>query len=98
RITDGAGVTLVLDATGRPVGWEGSGLERGSPAATGGSFTDADSLRLVIDLTLSSPVGIAVQVDGEGRATGLVHQHDLVDHLAERRSAAARRPSVARGA
>jgi len=85
-LTD-AGTTarLVLDDSGRPVCWEGAGLPAGS-AAVDGTFTAADSLRLVTDLALSSPVGVAVRVDGAGRADGLVPHHDLVDHLTARRS------------
>jgi osmoprotectant transport system ATP-binding protein len=71
---------LVLDDAGRPVKWS-----NGEP--TGGTFTTADSLRLVTDLAITSPVGIAVRVDADGRADGLVPHHDLVDHLAERRAA-----------
>ena len=48
-------------------------------------FRAGDSLRTVIDLTLTSPHGIAVQVDDEGRATGFVHHHDVVDLLEKRR-------------
>jgi osmoprotectant transport system ATP-binding protein len=69
---------LVLDEAGRPVGWS-----TGEP--TGGTFTVADSLRLVTDLAISSPVGIAVRVADDGKADGIVPHHDLVDHLAARR-------------
>ncbi|GAA2568405.1 ATP-binding cassette domain-containing protein [Winogradskya consettensis] len=62
---------LALDDAGRPVGY--------------GSFTRADSLRLVTDLAIISPAGIAVRVDAEGVADGVVRHHDLVDHLAARR-------------
>nr|WP_276610858.1 ABC transporter ATP-binding protein [Kineococcus siccus] len=78
---------LVLDDSGRPVCWEGAGV-RGGSAPVGGTFTQHDSLRLVTDLALSSPVGTAVRVDGAGRADGLVPHHDLVDHLATRRAPA----------
>ena len=64
--------TLVLDGSGRPVGLDGT-------------FSAGDSLRTVIDLTLTSPQGFAVQVDGDGRATGLVHHRDIVDVLEKRR-------------
>jgi osmoprotectant transport system ATP-binding protein len=71
----------VLDDAGRPEGWRtADGL-----AATGGVFTTADSLRLVTDLAITSPVGIAVRVGPDGAADGLVPHHDLVDHLAARR-------------
>jgi osmoprotectant transport system ATP-binding protein len=74
---------LLLDAAGAPIGWQGpSGLVK-----TGGVFTVTDTLRLVTDLAISSPVGIAVRVGPTGAADGLVHHHDLVDYLAARRVA-----------
>jgi osmoprotectant transport system ATP-binding protein len=78
------GVELVLDASGRPVGWRRV-AEPEPLLATGGSFTGADSLRLVTDLAISSPVGIAVRVGPDGKADGIVRHHDLVDYLAARR-------------
>ncbi|RSM54844.1 proline/glycine betaine ABC transporter ATP-binding protein [Actinoplanes sp. ATCC 53533] len=78
------GVELVLDASGRPVGWRRA-AEPEPLLATGGSFTGADSLRLVTDLAISSPVGIAVRVGPDGKADGIVRHHDLVDYLAARR-------------
>ncbi|MDY7085339.1 MAG: ATP-binding cassette domain-containing protein [Actinomycetota bacterium] len=75
--------TLALDEAGRPTGWI---LESGRVASTGGTFTSADSLRLVTDLAISSPVGIAVRVNEEGKADGVVPHHDLADYLATRRS------------
>jgi osmoprotectant transport system ATP-binding protein len=73
---------LVLDEAGRPTGWRtAAGIE-----ATGGTFTRDDSLRLVTDLAISSPVGIAVRVGPDGAADGLVLHHDLVDYLAGRRT------------
>ncbi|MEZ0166339.1 ABC transporter ATP-binding protein [Kineococcus sp. LSe6-4] len=59
--------------------------EAGRPLDVEGTFRSGDSLRVVIDLTLTSPTGTAVQVDAEGRATGLVHHHDVVDLLEKRR-------------
>jgi osmoprotectant transport system ATP-binding protein len=70
-VTDESFSALALDEAGRPVGVDG--------------FRAGDSLRTVIDLTLTSPHGIAVQVDDEGRATGFVHHHDVVDVLEKRR-------------
>jgi len=73
---------LVLDPAGAPIGWR----REGAVLATGGVFTAADTLRLVTDLAISSPVGIAVRVGPDGAADGLVHHHDLVDYLAARRA------------
>ncbi|MBB2943782.1 osmoprotectant transport system ATP-binding protein [Actinoplanes lutulentus] len=69
---------LELDDAGRPVRWRSAG-------DLGGVFTASDSLRVVTDLAISSPVGIAVRVDEQGKADGVVRHHDLVDHLLERR-------------
>ncbi len=83
------GAVLVLDAAGRPAGWSGAAVSSPGPLGTlrpPGAFTSADSLRTVLDLALTSPVGIAVRVDAQGRADGLVRHHDLVDHLAQRRA------------
>ncbi|WP_432547544.1 ABC transporter ATP-binding protein [Kineococcus sp. SYSU DK004] len=79
------GAALVLDAAGRPTGWETAD----GTVPTAGTFTAADSLRTVADLALLSPVGVAVRVDAAGRADGLVAHHDLVDHLDARRARAA---------
>ncbi|WP_380170064.1 ABC transporter ATP-binding protein [Kineococcus sp. DHX-1] len=59
--------------------------EAGRPLDVDGTFRAGDSLRVVLDLALTSRTGTAVQVDGDGRATGLVHHHDVADLLAERR-------------
>jgi len=59
---------LLLDDAGRPQG-----------AAT---FTPEDSLRLVTDLTITSPTGTAVRVGPDGKAEGIVSHHDIADHLA----------------
>ncbi|GAA2644845.1 ABC transporter ATP-binding protein [Paractinoplanes durhamensis] len=72
---------LVLDDAGRPEGWRTADGVR----STAGTFLTSDSLRLVTDLAIMSPVGIAVRVDAEGKADGVVPHHDLVDHLAARR-------------
>ncbi|WP_229072765.1 ABC transporter ATP-binding protein [Actinoplanes sp. DH11] len=69
---------LVLDDAGRPVAWRSVG-------DLGGVFQVTDSLRVVTDLAISSPVGIAVRVDADGRADGIVSHHDLADHLVARR-------------
>jgi osmoprotectant transport system ATP-binding protein len=69
---------LELDDAGRPVRWRDKG-------DLGGTFQASDSLRVVTDLAISSPVGIAVRVNDEGKADGIVRHHDLVDHLLERR-------------
>ncbi|WP_030437269.1 ABC transporter ATP-binding protein, partial [Actinoplanes subtropicus] len=59
---------VLLDDAGRP-----------QDAAT---FTQEDSLRLVTDLTITSPTGIAVRVGPDGKADGIVSHHDIADHIA----------------
>jgi osmoprotectant transport system ATP-binding protein len=83
-LAEAGGPELVLDDAGRPLGWRSAG----GTEATGGTFTRSDSLRLVTDLAISSPVGIAVRVGADGAADGIVRHHDLVDHLAARRKRA----------
>ncbi|MCM4076240.1 ABC transporter ATP-binding protein [Paractinoplanes hotanensis] len=73
---------LVVDEAGRPLGWR-TGADDVRP--TGGTFTSADTLRLVADLAILSPVGIAVRVDADGKADGITPHHDLADYLAARR-------------
>jgi osmoprotectant transport system ATP-binding protein len=75
-LTDAPG--LELDDAGRPVRWRDKG-------DLGGTFRVTDSLRVVTDLAISSPVGIAVRVNDDGKADGVVRHHDLVDHLMARR-------------
>ncbi|BCY09953.1 ABC transporter ATP-binding protein [Actinoplanes sp. L3-i22] len=81
-LTSPDGADLVLDEAGRPLGWKRGG---GPLEPTAGVFTTADSLRMVTDLAITSPVGVAVRVGADGRADGLVPHHDLVDFLAARR-------------
>jgi osmoprotectant transport system ATP-binding protein len=50
-----------------------------------GTFTSADSLRVVTDLAITSPVGIAVRVDSSGTADGIIRHQSLVRQLDERR-------------
>ncbi|MFF5083614.1 ABC transporter ATP-binding protein [Actinoplanes sp. NPDC000266] len=77
-----AGADLVTDDSGRPIAWRTSSGE----TPVNGTFTKDDSLRIVTDLAISSPVGIAVRVDADGVCDGIVRHHDLVDHLIARRA------------
>ena len=78
--TEVEGLRLSLDDAGRPLGWTGGG----TLLPTEGSFHVGDSLRVVTDLTLLSPAGVAVRVDTEGRADGLVRQSALATYVRER--------------
>ena len=62
---------LAVDADNRPLGWLPS---QGSPdLVPGGSlFHTGDPLRNALDSALSSPSGLGVAVDSDGRVTGVV--------------------------
>jgi osmoprotectant transport system ATP-binding protein len=62
---------LVVDNQQRPLGWEGPGLD--SQLIPGGSlFRPGDTLRRALDAALSSPSGLGVAVDGDGKVAGVV--------------------------
>lgn len=67
---------LVVDGDGRPLGW----LPPDQPdLVPGGSlFHAGDPLRNALDAALSSPSGLGVAVDGEGRVTGVVHAQEVL--------------------
>jgi osmoprotectant transport system ATP-binding protein len=77
---------LVLDDAGRPLGWSGPGLgSDAAPTHPGGWYTVSDSLRLVTDLAITSPVGIVIRVDADGRADGVIRHTSLMQQLEARR-------------
>jgi osmoprotectant transport system ATP-binding protein len=84
----GQGWSLVLDAGGRPEGWRRDDTAGPTPsiASTGGTFTSADSLRIVLDLVLTSPSGLAVRVDSAGKADGTVDHATIAAYLSADRS------------
>ncbi|MBC7639476.1 MAG: ATP-binding cassette domain-containing protein [Rhodoferax sp.] len=71
---------LDLDDRGRPRGWSRRGVTA-SMQSGGGTFTTADSLRTVLDLTLTSPAGVAVRVDQHGVADGTVDHAAIAAHI-----------------
>ncbi|MWV48565.1 ATP-binding cassette domain-containing protein [Rathayibacter sp. VKM Ac-2803] len=77
-----ADARLELDATGRPLRW--TTLEHHA-LPVGATFTEKDSLRVVTDAVISSPVGIAVRVDADGAADGIVTHESLFSQLTARR-------------
>jgi osmoprotectant transport system ATP-binding protein len=82
------GALLVRDPAGRPVGWQrGSGPRSTLPL--GGTFGGKDSLRTVTDLAIVSPVGVAVRVDANGVADGLVALDSIASHITRHQAAAA---------
>ncbi len=70
---------LVLDDDGRPQGWALQGESQARSLA--GTFTTESSLRLVTDLALTSQAGVAVRVDPDGVADGVVAHEAIARHL-----------------
>jgi osmoprotectant transport system ATP-binding protein len=76
---DEPGWALVVDADRRPRGWRGAGgrmLPAGSLHRVG-----SGSLRGALDAVLSSPSGLGVAVDDEGRAVGAIRADDVLRAL-----------------
>lgn len=97
---DGAAATsrwvLAVDAENHPQGWLAPGSPGTKPESTpdqlvpGGSlFHTGDPLRNALDAALSSPSGLGVAVDADGRVTGLVKASEVlavIDAARESRS------------
>ncbi|MFI9272838.1 ABC transporter ATP-binding protein [Kitasatospora sp. NPDC052896] len=66
---------LILDATGRPTGWQ----TPDGPLPVAVFRPAVDTLRTALDAVLLSPVGAAVAVDAEGRALGLAPRAAVLD-------------------
>lgn len=82
--------SLAVDRTGHPVGWRRPGeAGAGQLESLGGTFTIADQLRLVVDLALTSPSGMAVRVNSAGIVDGVVSHEDVAAYLRSRRNAVA---------
>jgi osmoprotectant transport system ATP-binding protein len=68
---------LVLDAESRPLGWTSPGA--GSVLIPGGSlFRKGDTLRRALDAALSSPSGLGVAVDADGRLAGVLKADEVL--------------------
>ena len=66
---------LVVDDALRPLGWAGPRSAAGAAPAMvpGGSlFRKGDTLRRALDAALSSPSGLGVAVDDDGRVAGVI--------------------------
>ncbi len=80
----GAGWQLVVDEAGRPLGWTGPG--NGTGIIPGGSlFRPGESLRRALDAALSSPSGLGVAVDSDGRVLGVVRGGEVLALIEEAR-------------
>ena len=72
---------LVTNPDGSPVGWRNAdGLVAG-----GSLFKPDGTLRQALDAALSSPSGIGVAVDADGKVIGGVHAEDVIEALDKRR-------------
>ncbi|WP_104117299.1 ABC transporter ATP-binding protein [Arthrobacter sp. B1805] len=76
--------TLLVDADGRPHGWipqaRRESITQQAEAVPGGSlYTRGDTLRRALDAALSSPSGLGVAVDADGRALGVVRAAEVFE-------------------
>ena len=71
------GWRLVVDGESRPLGWEAPGPDSG--LVPGGSlFRPGDTLRRALDSALSSPSGLGVAVDSDGKVVGVVQAAEVL--------------------
>lgn len=78
------GWQLVVDGAMRPLGWSIPGSE--TEMIPGGSlFRPGDSLRRALDAALSSPSGLGVAVDAEGRVRGVIRGGEVLALIEEAR-------------
>ncbi|GAA4028898.1 ATP-binding cassette domain-containing protein [Arthrobacter methylotrophus] len=75
---------VVLDGDSRPLGWasprDGAGLIPG-----GSLFRRGDTLRRALDAALSSPSGLGVVVDDDGRFAGVLKSEEVLALIEETR-------------
>jgi osmoprotectant transport system ATP-binding protein len=68
---------LVVDADRRPLGWSAPGA--GPNKVPGGSlFGKGETLRRALDAALSSPSGLGVAVDADGRVAGVITAEEVL--------------------
>ena len=78
------GWQLAVDAELRPLGWASPGTDK--ELIPGGSlFRPGDSLRRALDAALSSPSGLGVAVDSEGKVLGVVRGGEVLARIEEAR-------------
>ena len=78
------GWQLVVDEEMRPLGWSTPGTDEG--LIPGGSlFRPGESLRRALDAALSSPSGLGVAVDGEGKVMGVIRGGEVLALIEEAR-------------
>ena len=75
---------LVVDTAMHPLGWASPGTD--TELIPGGSlFRPGDTLRRALDAALSSPSGLGVAVDREGRVLGTIRAHEVLAVIEEAR-------------
>ncbi len=68
---------LVVDSDHRPLGWSAPGA--GPATVPGGSlFEKGETLRRALDAALSSPSGLGVAVDADGRVAGVIRAEEVL--------------------
>jgi osmoprotectant transport system ATP-binding protein len=78
---------LVTSADGSPLGWRKKEASDYSDYISGGSLLRPDgTLRQALDAALSSPSGVGVAVDADGRAIGGIRVEDVVEAIRERKN------------
>ena len=83
--------TLAVDQDNRPLGWlspAGTAAAQSTALVPGGSlFRRGDTLRRALDAALSSPAGLGVTVDDDGKVLGVVRSPELLQAIEEARRA-----------
>ncbi|MFI7584158.1 ABC transporter ATP-binding protein [Kocuria sp. M1N1S27] len=78
------GWTLRIDDDGTPRGWVRPGAED-DPVVGGTLHRPGSSLRSALDAALSSPSGLAVVVDDDGRAAGIMQPGEIIAAIEDAR-------------
>ncbi|TDV52448.1 ABC transporter ATP-binding protein [Actinophytocola oryzae] len=87
------GWVIVVDEENRPLGWLSSAalstmdtIDKDSVVSGGSLYNTADgSLRSALDSALSSPAGLGIAVDADGRVAGGIKADTVLDALARAR-------------
>ncbi|MBG6216484.1 osmoprotectant transport system ATP-binding protein [Arthrobacter sp. CAN_A6] len=82
--------TLAVDSEGRPHGWvpqaRRADVTSQAEAVPGGSlYSRGDTLRRALDAALSSPSGLGVTVDDDGRVVGVVRAGEVFELIEQAR-------------
>ncbi len=81
------GISVACDDDGRAFGWTSPAF--GSDTRPlGGTFRASDTLRQATDVAISSPVGLALEIDDAGRPLGVISHAEIAEHLAAVRTSA----------